>query len=244
MEKKKHKGVKITLAAVLAFLVLLAVVYFVYTAAYYPPSGPALEAIAEAGPALTETNGYIATGSPAAQTGYIFYPGGKVEAGAYLPYLLQLSAAGDVFCAVVKPPFRLAIFDENAAAGVMAAYPGVQRWFVGGHSLGGVAAAGFAAKHPVAGLVLLAAYPVADLSETTLPVLSVVGTQDTVLNRQKYEEARTLLPPGTRFLTIEGGNHGQMGDYGPQKGDGEAALSPEAQRQQLVEVTLALMQAA
>jgi pimeloyl-ACP methyl ester carboxylesterase len=78
-----------------------------------------------------------------------------------------------------------------------------------------------------AGLVLLAAYPPdgASIASTGLPVLSLAGTNDLVVNREKLEGSRALLPPDARFVRIEGGNHAQFGAYGPQKGDGAPGIT-------------------
>ena len=40
-----------------------------------------------------------------------------------------------------------------------------------------------------------------------------------VYKRQEVLGAAPLLPPGTRFIPIEGGNHAQFGWYGDQNGD-------------------------
>ena len=63
-------------------------------------------------------------------------------------------------------------------------------------------------------------------------MLLAAGTNDQVLNRDKYEQSRDLLPSNVTELTIEGGNHAQFGNYGPQAGDGEATV-PESEQQQV-----------
>lgn len=163
--------------------------------------------------------------------GMVFYPGGKVEPEAYAPLLLDCAEQG-VLCVLVRPAFNLAILDANAADGMIGQFPEVDAWYLGGHSLGGVAAASYLADHldEFEGVVLLASYPTVDLSATSEQVLRVVGTNDGVLDREKYEAARELLPPNTRELELEGGNHAQFGDYGPQDGDGEATLPASEQR--------------
>ena len=84
-------------------------------------------------------------------------------------------------------------------------------------------AARYAGLHPdrVKGLVLLAAYPPSNvnLARSGLEVVSVTGTADTVIDRATLEAARSRLPDTTGYLTLEGGNHAQFGDYGPQPGD-------------------------
>ena len=183
-----------------------------------------------------------ADGQP--DTGLIFYPGGRVDARAYAPAMRAIAAQG--YLAVIVPmPLNLAVFAPDSAAEVMAAYPQVRRWAVGGHSLGGAMAARYAYTHPdtVEGLVLWASYPAAsdDLSETPLRVVSIYGTQDGLATGGKIEASRLLLPPDTQWVSIAGGNHAQFGWYGPQRGDNEAGISRADQQAQIVEATLQLL---
>lgn len=60
-------------------------------------------------------------------------------------------------------------------------------------------------------------------------VLSIYGTEDGVLNREKYENSRGNYPEAFEEMVIEGGNHAQFGDYGAQKGDGTAKISDKEQ---------------
>jgi hypothetical protein len=94
-------------------------------------------------------------------------------------------------------------------------------------------AAQYAAETPgrLDALVLLAAYaPIgADLSGSDLEVLDIVGSLDGVIDRQAHEAGARLLPPDTAAETLEGGNHAQFGDYGPQPGDNPATITPAEQ---------------
>lgn len=164
------------------------------------------------------------------KAGLIFYPGGLVDHAAYAALMEALAAKG-VLCLLVQMPFDLAVFDADAARGLTHAYPEVDRWIIGGHSLGGAMAADFAAKEPqhFEGLLLLGAYSTADLSATGLRVLSIYGTQDGVLNREKYKACRENYPEDFEEVLLEGGNHAQFGCYGRQRGDGEAAIAQEEQ---------------
>ena len=91
-------------------------------------------------------------------------------------------------------------------------------------------AAGYAAEHAeeLSGLALLAAYSTKPLPEA-LPVLSVYGSRDGVLNLEKYEECRVNLPKTAEEYGIEGGNQAGFGWYGEQKGDGRAEITPQEQ---------------
>lgn len=157
----------------------------------------------------------------AARTGLVFYPGGLVDHRAYVPLAARIAGAGHPV-AIVRMPLDLAVLGKRRGLAAAQALPSVGRWAIGGHSLGGAMAAG---------LVLLAAYPPdgASIAGTGLPALSIVGTRDRVVNPEKLASAPSLLPPEARFVRIEGGNHAQFGDYGPQKGDGAPGITREEQ---------------
>ncbi len=163
-------------------------------------------------------------------SGFIFYPGGKVEHDAYLPLMRELAAHG-VLCVLVEMPFRLAVFDIDAADGIAKKYPAVTKWYIGGHSLGGSMAASYVKAHKAAfeGLVLLASYSTENLVNSGLRVLSVYGDKDGVLNKQKYKENKKNLPSGYIEYIIAGGNHAYFGMYGEQSGDHKAEISNERQ---------------
>ena len=144
---------------------------------------------------------------------------------------------------LLELPFRLAMLDMDAAAKPMVANPGVTAWAVGGHSLGGVAAASFAGKNDatVQGLVLLASYLSVDLSQSSVQVVSITATEDKVLNWGSYNDTVTKLPTEAEYVSIEGGNHGQFGMYGQQSGDGVAVIASEAQQTQAMAATRNLL---
>lgn len=222
------KGTRKFLFGIVSLLALLAVAFYFYTADYYRADETALAVYTtQAGSIHTQGN-YTVFAPPAGTAGtagLIFYPGGKVDERAYAPLLSALAQKG-VTCVLVKMPFHLAVLDINAANGATALAPGVQSWYIGGHSLGGAMASSYASKHTqlVRGVVLLGAYPTA---QSGLPLLTLVGSNDGVINREKL----AAVPDIT---TIEGGNHAQFGNYGPQKGDGTATINAESQQNETV----------
>lgn len=197
-----------------------------YVSDYYRASDTALAALDSTGSvAVSVAADRVVFRPEAPKAGLIFYPGGKVEFTAYAP-LMQALAREDVLCILLKMPLNLAVLDVDAAQGLRAEYPEVSRWYLGGHSLGGsMAASHIAGESGYDGLLLLASYSTADLSESGLQVLSIYGTVDGVLNGEKYQQYRSNLPQDTRELVIYGGNHAQFGSYGLQDGDGDAAIS-------------------
>ncbi len=85
----------------------------------------------------------------------------------------------------------------------------------------------YAADRVLDGLILLAAYPTKEAGE---PTLEIYGSSDGVLNLKKREKGDRYLPEGSEIFVIDGGNHAQFGNYGDQKGDGQAAVSREEQQ--------------
>lgn len=237
--KKQYKhNKKITVLAVLAcILAALTIACTVYVNDYYRGDETVLEALHGDGVVNVDqtVRDRIVFMPDAPKAGLIFYPGGKVEYTAYAPLLHELAEQG-VLCVLVKMPCNLAVLDVNAADGIQEEFPEVTDWYIGGHSLGGSMAAAYAAKHTedYDGLVLLAAYATQDLSQSNMKAISIYGSQDGVLNREKYEENLANLPGDTLEYVIEGGNHAQFGSYGRQDGDGTPAISSEEQREAAV----------
>ena len=224
--KKRTKRVLLILALALVLLGAVCAVYFgTYSRA--TPEAAALLQGSDAVQVKAVSKGWLLDG-PGTEDALIFYPGGKVEATAYLPLLTALAEDG-VDCFLVRMPLNMAFMDLNAAAAVQADYA-YDRWYIGGHSLGGAMAAVYAAEHGegLSGLILLAAYATKPLNGR-LAVLELHGSEDGVLNRDKLEQGRQYLPASSLSEELAGGNHAQFGDYGPQRGDGTATISREEQ---------------
>ena len=223
----------------LAVLVLLAVLFLGYTGQYYRADGTAEQALASDDSVTVEQTdyGWFFDG-PSETDALVFYPGAKVEETAYAPLLHRLAGEGMDVC-LVRMPFRLAVFGQDRAADVLDRYS-YDRWYIGGHSLGGAMASGYASKHGDAldGVILLASYTVKELEDGLNTVL-IYGSEDGVLNMDSYEKSRSNLPENAVEHVIQGGNHAQFGSYGKQKGDGEASISPEKQIEETVSVILA-----
>ena len=230
---RRHAGryVLIVLAAVLVFL---AVAFFSYVNDYRHADETAI-ALLESNASIRQ-EGNLTILTPDADrdsgTGLIFYPGGKVEDTAYLPLLERLRAGG-VTVVLVRMPFRLAVFDIQAANEVYGVVPSVSRWYIGGHSLGGAMASSFVAgkEDRFNGLILLGAYPVND---SPIATLCIYGSEDVMLDKTKLDGVRNVLE-------LVGGNHAQFGNYGVQEGDGTATIPRDAQQQQAAEAMLAFM---
>lgn len=242
MKILRKKSAKVILALCLVTAVVAAACG-IYLGDYYRADSGAIEAFISESPVhIYESGSSLLVFEPEnSDSGLIFYPGGKVEYTAYTPLMESLASEG-ILCVLVEMPGNLAVLDMDAAAGIPEQFPEIENWYIGGHSLGGSMAASYLAKHTgtYEGLVLLGSYSTADLSGSGLSVLSIYGSEDTVMNREKYTQYRENLPTGFAEVIIDGGCHAYFGMYGAQDGDGTPTISAEEQIRQTAD-TIASM---
>ena len=222
---------KIAIVIILAFVLLNAIAFGAYVGDYYHAEDCAKDYLISS-ETVTVTNGtkeiIFAPKNPTSL--FIFYPGGKVECTAFAPLMYACAEKG-VLCILTKMPVNLAVFDRTAAGRYSDRYPELKNRFIGGHSLGGAMASAYLYFHvdEYSGLVLLGSYSSFDLSSSSLSVLSVYGSEDKIMNKERYEKNLVNLPSDFTEKVIEGGCHAYFGRYGAHKGDGVPTITPEEQ---------------
>ncbi len=182
----------------------------------------------------------------ALDTGFIFYPGGRVDPQAYAGLMRTIAEAG-YLVVVPSMPINMAIFNPNVANDIIAAHPEIAQWVIGGHSVGGTSAALYVASNPdqAAGLAIWSSYPAdnADISDRDLPVILLYGSNEIRVTDESVGARKHLLPPHTLYIKIEGGDHHQFGAYQLTSEADLATISREAQHAQILAATLDLLQA-
>jgi hypothetical protein len=186
-------------------------------------------------------------------TGFIIYPGAWLDPRGYAPPAHTIAAEG-YLVVIVKMPGDLAITRPYRANEIMLEYPEIEKWIIGGHSLGGSSACAYAKEFPdkVDGVVLWASYPSENyrLDDTDLKAISIYGTNDG--HPEKIEAGAEHLPADAEFVPIEGGNHTQFGWYDTspnsiqdypspnpaQEGDNPADITREEQQAIIISETL------
>lgn len=213
-----------------------------YVENYYRVDLAAMDAFNSIDVETRELDGMSIYGDTDSKFGIIFYPGAKVEYKAYEPLMKKLASKG-FFCVAIEMPYNLPFFGIDAADGIQNKYPLVDKWYMMGHSLGGVMAGTYLVEHykSYEGLILLASYVTDSLVHTDLDVISVYGTEDKILNMHSYEKNKINYPEDFIEMKIHGGNHAYFGVYGFQKGDGQATITNEQQMQQTVDVLKVLI---
>jgi len=235
------KWIKYFLIGLVVLLVLVVTGFYIWSQQTYEPSEE-LNSLVDIELISEKEDGTISFEPENANgKGIILYPGALVEPKAYGYYAQELAKEGYV---VVVPAVRLnfAIFDANRADTTIKNYPEIDTWVVGGHSLGGVAAASYAHDHmdTIGGVIFLASYPSngADFSDSTIPMLSLYGDQDGLTSLEDIEDTKHLLSDSAHTHGIQGGNHAQFGLYGEQPGDQPADILAKEQQDEMIEVTI------
>ena len=237
-ENKKKRFLKRFVAVVIVFALLFSACAF-YVNDYHRADLGAISAFSDNHKIDREVlqNKTIVFKPKNVKAGFIFYPGGKVEYTAYIPLMEEL-AKKDIMCVLLKMPFNLAVLDVDGAEGIKEMFPETKNWYLGGHSLGGSMAASYLSDNisEYEGLVLLGSYSTADLSKENIKVLSVFGSEDKVMNKEKYDEYKVNLPEDFSEAIIDGGCHAYFGMYGAQDGDGAPTITNEEQIQKTAEI--------
>lgn len=215
----------------------------------YGATGPAQAAMnSDSAVTVTETADRIVMTptTEESEVGLFFQPGALVDARAYAAVLRPLAESGHAVV-IPKQPFGIAFLSTGAFAAARADYSPVDRWVVGGHSLGGVVSAidaesfATASSQPVVGVLFFASYPASDMSTLKAQVLSLSGSNDLLATPEKIASSRANLPPSTVFTVISGASHANFGDYGQQSGDGQPTISPDLARTEISDASLEFM---
>lgn len=180
-------------------------------------------------------------------TGFIFYPGGRIDPRGYSTLMRAISEKGYL---VVVPtmPINMAIINANVADEIIAAHPEIAFWVIGGHSVGGTAAALYTSTHPaqIAGLAIWSSYPAdnSDIFSLKLPVILMYGGNETGVTDESVGARKHLLPSDTKFIKIEGGDHHQFGSYLLTTEENLATISRQEQHAQILAAMLDLLRSA
>lgn len=179
------------------------------------------------------------------ETGFIFYPGGRIDPRGF-SNLMRAIAEKSHLVVVPTIPINMAIFNSNIADEIIAAHPEIRHWVIGGHSVGGTAAAQYTFSHPdqIAGLVIWSSYPAdsSDLSNLNIPVILMYGGNKTGVTDESVGARKHLLPPNTVYIKIEGGYHHQFGSYVLTTEENLATISREEQHAQILAAMFELLQ--
>jgi hypothetical protein len=178
--------------------------------------------------------------------GFIILPGGNCDPRSYAPAAHAIAAKGFFTC-IIPMPKCVAFLGYMRADKVIKDHEQIEKWVMGGHSVGGTAACPYAkTSGKLSGVVIWAslADPSSELQKTAIKVLSVYGSLDGRATPEQVKENAVYLPEDTVFEEIEGGNHTQFGWIDPSpypypylEQDNAATITIEEQQEIIVRAT-------
>jgi pimeloyl-ACP methyl ester carboxylesterase len=248
-KKDRSLTVKRIVIAVVLIAVGLLLVWGIQWATYARPPLPEAIDRLESDDVVTVTFEPWLTFAPAVgepNTGFIFYPGGRIDPGGYATLMHAIASEG-YLVVIPEMPLNMAIFNSGIADAIMEQHPEIDHWVIAGHSVGGVAAAIYADQNReiIDGLMIWAAYPAdsSDLSDAGFPVILIYASLDPRASEESVAERKHLLPENAQYVRIEGGGHHQFGSYQIKPEEHQATISRTDQHAQILEVTLELLAA-
>ena len=183
----------------------------------------------------------------------VFFPGSLVDPQAYAPLAKAVAHEGHRVI-IVELPRRGAFGGAESSqlttriGAALASVGDSGSVVLGGHSRGGVVASATASENfpNVKGLVLIGTSHPRDvnLSKLGIPVTKIAGTRDGLASPAEVKQNAPLLPPHTRWIWVEGGNHSQFGWYGFQPMDKLPRIDAAEQRATMIAGVLDILRAA
>lgn len=168
----------------------------------------------------------------ASEIGIAFYPGCTVEYFAYSPLLAELAEEGYTVY-LFEMPHNVATMAPKRADEIIGKDSDVKKWYISGHSAGGVAAEMYLVDNAdkIDGAIIFSSSAKEDMTGVDVPMITVYGSMDKLVGKSIQRKVGNN-PPDTEMYCIEGANHAQFGDYGKQIFDPYADISDEEQRKQ------------
>ena len=148
-------------------------------------------------------------------TAFIILPGGNTYPKAYAPAAHQIASGGYLTVILPVPECLAMPSDVNIRVDkIISDFEEIEKWAIGGHSLGGATACVHAKKNDnIDGLIIWASFSPIRLDNTNLKVITIYGSEDGRCTLEEVKFFAKLLPEDTVYVEIEGGNHTQFAYY-------------------------------
>ena len=227
---KRIRKKKIWMIAAIVIAVMLLVAAFFYT--------PALPEAAEIAKQMKDVDGDLYFYGDSG-VGFIIYPGAKADERSYAYIAQQLNAEGHT-AVIPNIPLHMSVWGPEQGLEIIEDNPEVEKWFLIGHSLGGLPISQIAAKQPekLEGIAFVASLMICDLSDTDLSAIRITAELDGVMPDKMMESNLDYLPENSTSVMIEGANHNQFGAYWHPGFDGKATITWKEQQDQMISLIL------
>lgn len=172
--------------------------------------------------------------------GFIIFTGAKMDEKSYA-YIAELLHKEGHTVVLPKFMFHMSSTGTNRGIEIMESNPEIEKWFLIGHSIGGMPISRIAVQKPanLQGLAFLASYVSTDLSELDVSAIHIMASNDNFYSeKQRAEERLDYLPKNSTVITIEGASHQGFGAYDSWGDRGGATLPWKEQQKQAVRMML------
>lgn len=232
---KKRKMEKNFLKAICVVFVIICVSYLFWLQNTYKVTPRADQAMIEtpATKIVIQDNGSIdfIPKDRVKDTGIIIYPSEKVEPRSYANLARLLSNKG-YRVSILKLRLNQPDLSFGKGRDLMESKKDIKKWFILAHSSGTNIAYKDALKNKnIAGCVFMGSVSEGDdLNLVNMPVLSIWGTSDGILDFAKVKEMKEKQASNSKYYAIEGGNNTNFADIELLSGDEESIISPQDQQ--------------
>lgn len=227
MKKSKMKrGKKMFLYIAAAVLVIVVLVFLFYYNKALPEALEIAETMEKVG------SDYYFNGD--SDVGFIIFSGAKADEKAYAYLAKLLHEAGHTV--VIPMPVLHMTATESHGLAIIESNPKIEKWFLIGHSLGGLPITRIALQQPpkVQGIAYLASYVLTGLEELDISVIRITASNDMTMNKDMMKSSSEHLPDNSFEIELEGANHQGFAAYKALGRDGEATISWKEQQEQSV----------
>ncbi|MEM6726152.1 MAG: alpha/beta hydrolase [Bacteroidota bacterium] len=174
----------------------------------------------------------------------LFFPGGMVDPGSYIPLSRDLAIAG-YHVSIIKMPWRLSTNEYLKTKEMFDLNDPTKQYLLAGHSQEAEMAAQFVYEHPdlIDGLILLGTSHPRDFSmaDIRIPSLKIYVENDGLASPREVFDNEIHLPEGSEIAKIKGGNHSQFGSMGRLLMDGKSTISRKEQQQKTADLMIEFM---
>lgn len=171
--------------------------------------------------------------------GFIIFSGAKTDERGY-SYIAKLLNNKGHTVVIPKIKFHMSILEEQHGLDIINKNPQIDKWFLIGHSLGGLPISQIASKQPakLEGIAFLASYMIINLSDTNISAIRITASEDEIMNKKKMEENLNYLPKDSESIEISGANHTGFSATNSLSRDGKATMTWKEQQEYTVKLIL------
>ena len=214
---------------IVAILIIIIIFFLIYYNKAYPEVVEIADTMEKVG------DDYYFHGD--SNVGFIIFAGAKTDERGYA-YMAQLLNKAGHTVVIPKTVFHMGS-TVNRGLNIMETNPKIEKWFLLGHSIGGLPISRIAAQKPtnLEGIAFLASITSTDLSELDISAIHIMASNDNFYSdKNRANEHLEYLPKNSTIINMEGASH--QGFAATRSRNGGGTISWKEQQEQGVQLML------